>query len=123
MKQVTDTDLFFFGCTEGLGHRCWCPKNGSFWYHDRPDPFGSNLDSGYAPKDSPVNFRCHLVQKDGWTLIAFWDNTIDKRGKSNAAFVAKGLFTFDEILEKAETAFPHYFVERFKNKLTLAYVS
>ncbi len=122
MRDTSKIDFFFFGRRDEPGHGCHCPKTGNFSYYHRPDPFGSNLDSGYAPKDSAVQFRCSLVQKDGWTLIAFWDNTIDKRGKSNAAFVAKGLLSFDEILEKAETSCPRLFEKRFKEKLTLAHI-
>lgn len=119
----SDPVVFFFGCTHGTGHGCTIPGGKSLSYYKRPDPFGPSLDSGYAPADSKqIEFRCKLTQKNGWTIIAFWDRTVDHRGQSNAAFVAEGLHTFDSIMELAEAKFPELFRKRFKDKLTLAEV-
>jgi len=51
--------------------------------------------------------RHHCVQQ--WTAIAFWDQTGDTRRNSNSAFLAPGVWSFEEMLDSARLAFPQIF--------------
>ncbi len=46
-----------------------------------------------------------LHHKGGWTALAFWDYTIDKRPASSSTYIAKGVFTFEEMVELAKVRF------------------
>lgn len=49
--------------------------------------------------------EARLHHKDGWTALSFWDRTIDKRSACNSTYLAKGLFTFDQMVELAKERF------------------
>ena len=48
----------------------------------------------------------YYYQKDGWTLVSWWDRSGDKRGDSIAAFAMQGTYTADEAEAHARRAFP-----------------
>lgn len=48
--------------------------------------------------------RMHFVA--GWTVMAFWDRSGDRRGGSNSNFLAEGEFIFDEMCVLARLHFP-----------------
>lgn len=58
--------------------------------------------------------RLHLIA--GWTVLAFWDRSGDRRGGSNSAFLAEGKFTFDEMCALARQHFPSVWT-----RITLAF--
>jgi hypothetical protein len=45
--------------------------------------------------------------KDGWTALAFWDRTVDKRGACCSVYLAEGIFTFEQMVEMAKERFSH----------------
>jgi hypothetical protein len=104
--------FYFFGCYKDIGHYLRKPGGMTEWDIDTATPWGTSLDSKLCPKDE--NDRSWvLTQKDGWSTISAWDNTIDKRGKSNANFVAEGLYSLEEMKELAKANFPEL-MGRFK---------
>lgn len=65
-----------------------------------------------------VMWRDHLVQrgprveghsllhhKDGWTAISMWDSSVDTRPGSSSTYIAKGTFTFEQMVELAKARF------------------
>lgn len=42
----------------------------------------------------------------GWTMLTFWDRTIDERSGSNSAFILRGRLTFEETVTIAKAIFP-----------------
>ena len=46
-----------------------------------------------------------LHHKDGWTALAFWDSTIDTRPGCSSTYIIKGIFTFENMVELAQTRF------------------
>jgi hypothetical protein len=42
----------------------------------------------------------------GWTIISFWDRTIDKRGASNSNIIIEGRFPFKDCMAYALPFFP-----------------
>ena len=116
--------IHYFGCNEEAGHymhNVWMKTT-------RGDPPGfpwKQIDGVLPPQfgkrpgrvyDSARETQgiCALHHKDGWTALAFWDRSVDKRGGCNSAFfVREPDKTFDEMIVIAEQAFPRI-VARFE---------
>lgn len=102
----------------------WVGPYGNPW---RPkDRGGLGIDGVLAPRvtvptkaDSHGGYREHgrtyeaeqgvaaLHVVDGWTAIAFWDRSVDKRGACNSNFVTHDVVDFDEMVRRSRAAFPH----------------
>jgi hypothetical protein len=101
-------EIFFFGChDEGPGHFWWRP--GFTARHLYPDDerrlLFKNIDSGFAPTPE-VDGHAKITHIEGWTVLAWWDRSIDKRGKSNSALVAKGHYHFASMIHFLGVYFP-----------------
>lgn len=103
----------YFGCVDLAGHFLYEPRK----FEGQPvhqlvrypgnNPWGLLIDGGLCPnastrnelppEDQPVN-RAKLHRKDGWTAIAWWDRTGDKRPNSNSVFMAEGEHDFASML-------------------------
>ncbi len=46
-----------------------------------------------------------IHHKDGWTALSLWDFSVDTRPGSSSTYIAKGTFTFEEMVELAKTRF------------------
>ena len=46
-----------------------------------------------------------IHHKDGWTALAFWDRSVDKRGACCSVYLAEGAFDFDQMVALARTRF------------------
>jgi hypothetical protein len=78
---------------------------------DLPDgwpfhPHGWDLDGMYPPPRTQVQSHADLVHARGWTVLAMWDRSGDRRPNSNSAFIARGELTFDEMTAMAAEHFP-----------------
>jgi hypothetical protein len=104
--------MFYFGCWEkdrpghylfGAGGRH--PSDGECPF----DPWSGGdkqIDGGYCPPNRQVEGAAALTLKDGWTILAFWDRSVDHRPNSNSAFIEKGMLTFDDMVAQARAEFP-----------------
>lgn len=101
------TDALYFGCGRDVGHYFWTLE-GDRHYNMGRAPFGGwegeYVDGKYAP--SEVEGHAAMFRRNGWTMIAFADRSVDKRPGSNSAFMFKGELTFPQMLELAERHFP-----------------
>lgn len=95
---------WYFGCRHEAGHFLVNPDES--WSIDPPPgfPWERQLDGGLTPgeRDHAGHLlhqgrqsRAAIRRKDGWTVLAVHDFTLDSRGGSNAAFI------FDEDLPTA----------------------
>lgn len=101
-------DILFFGCYGRVGHHLWAP-GGLHVPHARvPDALRPNrLDGVLAPKDErQLERRARLHHIDGWTVVAWWDRSVDTRMGSNSAFLMRGTHDFHAVLLAAGEAFP-----------------
>lgn len=76
------------------------------------------LDCTFAPiRQHPGNFRLITIKarNDHLTILAGWDNTIDTRPGSNAAFISHGVLSADEMLARAKAIFPEQHKRLFEN--------
>lgn len=102
-------DDFYFGCWNGkLGHYLYDSRG--IARHRDPDCFpirSTILDGGLLPPNKPqtegVATLCHINE---WTIISFWDRTVDKRGGCNSSFVMRGVYDFGSACCRAKAKFP-----------------
>lgn len=123
-------EVLYYGCElRESGHYAWRP-NWQRW--SAPTPFDSNLrlpgsatelDGGFTPPMSEEkNGKARLTHVDGWTVLSFWDNSMDKRPGSHATFAVDDTVDFETILQLAREAYPAVF-GRMQFEVTLAYTS
>lgn len=127
----SESDVYFFGCWREKGHYLYRP-DGTAMQRDFPVAGVRSLDTvfcpgrreGYygTPEGAQEQSLSRVVHVDGWTVLAFWDRSLDRRYGSNGAFLARGTFDFQQmrliakrffptVLERVETAAPLRCVE------------
>jgi len=119
MKDVA----FYFGCWGNeLGHYLRGPSGRMFHEQNLPEDFPvvvNILDSGLLPPNMPEtegeSSLCHIF---GWTIISFWDRSVDRRGKCNSSFIFRGTYRFHDMLKLAAETFPAI-VSRFSFPIVL----
>jgi hypothetical protein len=123
--------VLYFGCWGQVGHYLWDPRG----EHPKDDTMPTELrrnkiDGVYAPvfglrpgynydREQPEG-RARLAYVSGWTVLAFWDRSCDRRGASNSAFLLEGHFDFAGALALARATFPSIF-ERFTFEVVPAF--
>jgi hypothetical protein len=114
-------EIYYFGCKEGLGHYLHSPRASQAARPPADLPYTiKQLDAGLLPDNNwpQTEGAGALVQARGWTVLTFWDRTVDKRANSNSAFVARGLHSLAEMKVLAEAAFPAIY-SRFNFEITV----
>jgi hypothetical protein len=113
---------WYFGCGDRVGHYLHDRHLNSLYGTADPRvepgadgrgirPRGcpwSRLDGGLLPDKYRQGLAAHYVQ-DGWTAIAFTDNSIDNRPGSHSTFLLEAELGFDEALAHARRLFPSVF--------------
>lgn len=126
--------MFYNGCWGNVGHYLFSEDGSSKLAAIGPFKRGELdccLCPGYAPLGASYAVRkaserpraqvegeAKLTHRDGWTALAFWDRSVDKRGNSNSCFVIEGTHTFEEMIELARARFPRV-MERFKFEIRI----
>lgn len=123
--MAVEIEAYYFGCrNKEVGHYLWRPGlNGGMLGLSRPmNHWMNRVDGFFAPRtaafeEEPEGIAAvHLVH--GFTVLAFWDRSSDKRGNSSSTFMVKGLHDFDEMVSIAREAFPSVW-ERFQFEVKL----
>lgn len=110
------SDIYYFGCWQEAGHYLRDPRGYTHHYRLEPTfPVAEHvLDGGLLPPGLPeVEGRASLIHVNGWTILTFWDRSVDSRGKCSSTFIAKGTRYFDAMVLCAKYHFPNVW-ERFK---------
>jgi hypothetical protein len=113
--------MFYFGPWDSPGHYLHDERGVSQWRAETVIPWTlGQLDGDLQPHfaDCAKKRRRHycdcpsgeegpalLHHKDGWTALAFWDRTVDKRGACNSVYLAEGTYTFDQMVAMARERF------------------
>ena len=118
--------VYYFGCVERAGHYMWNPPLDSAQWPYRYDsdffynnPWGYEVDGRLCPSGPEIEGSALIHHKDGWTALAFWDRSIDKRGKCNSVFLAEGDFSFKDMVEIGRRHFSRV-VNRFTFEISEA---
>jgi hypothetical protein len=109
VESIVNGQCYYFGCHERAGHYLWTEK-GSMADRIAKSvlPFRYTiLDAGLLPEvGEQVEGEGTIVHFPKWTIISFWDRSVDKRGGCNSAFLIRGHWTFGEAVEIAREKFP-----------------
>lgn len=121
--MTCEARVYYFGCRRGeIGHYWQGRGDVDSLYGPAGGP--GIIDGKYPPRVGPDRRRrpdqydsrpevpqgqAALVHVSGWTVIAYWDRSQDKRGASNSAFAAEGECSFAELLEAARRQWPWVF--------------
>lgn len=114
-----DAPVYYFGCIERAGHYLWTRgTHGPRTDHDRERTltllFGgldgvlcwSNAPARYSYERDETEGLALVTHRAGWTALAFWDRSVDKRGGCNSAFIAEGTLTFAQLVRRAKSRWP-----------------
>lgn len=103
-------EMYYFGCWKEVGHYLHTVTGSRRGMYAVPQDFPcafAVLDCGVLPPCVPqVEGRATLVHLNGWTLLSFWDRSVDTRPNSCSTFVVRGQYTFAEACALAEQGFP-----------------
>jgi hypothetical protein len=113
-------ECFYFGCWDEVGHHLWSNTRRTMHERSLPRDFPVRIDIldggllGYFPETEGVAVVVHV---GNWTIVSFWDRSVDERGKSNSSFVMRGKLNLDDALLVAQDKFPSIFTRfRFEIK-------
>lgn len=76
------------------------------WTRERPRSEEEVRNRSSRERDPQTQGRAFIHYVDGWTIVAWWDRSEDKRGGCNANFLAEGRFGFATMLDIARKVFP-----------------
>lgn len=122
-QPIVNGQCYYFGCHDRPGHYLWTERgNGADRIADSVLPFRYTiLDGGLLPHDrEQIEGDATIVHWPNWTVISFWDRSVDKRGGCSSAFAIPGRLTFDEAVEVAKAKFPWVW-ERFNFEVRQAH--
>ena len=101
-------DKYYSGCWGDVGHYLF--NRAGRKAHVLPDDFpimANVLDCGLLPpKSKQVEGEGHFLHVGAWTVLTFWDRSVDKRFGSCSAFIFRGIFTVAEMLAQIRWDFP-----------------
>lgn len=130
---IETVEAYYFGCQRESGHYFFHPdgKGGRSWdierrvgpaIYPRIDsrfcPGAKQERGGYRQTRPEVEGEAALNHIEGWTILSFWDRSVDKRGGCNSNFVALGTHDYTTMRAIAATQFPSVW-KRFKFEVRL----
>lgn len=91
-----------------LAHYLWRSPWTNLPHHEQRDgPWRADrLDGVYAPRGPEVQGRYAAHHVHGWTLVGWWDRSVDHRPGSNSLFLVEGVRWAPAALAVAGCAFP-----------------
>src|SRR4051812_43443145 len=114
LEPVTPPRVYYFGCGEGYGHFWFLPRGertrgwqSSSAVADAMRTVFPRIDGIFTPNDCPeVEGEAKLTYVNGWTVLAWWDRSVDHRGKANSALVCHLPRDFDQMVALLAILFP-----------------
>ena len=116
-----DLECFYFGHSQGSGHVFFSAARSGY---DLEREVGRALGRGgldtclcwNGPRLDRERYdqrqrdetegRALLTHGGGWTAVAFWDRSGDRRGASNTTFIVRGTLTFEQVIRVARHRWP-----------------
>ncbi len=98
---------YYFGCVKEVGHYWWTLGLRKIYNDKLP-----GVDAVYCPPDSEQEGRAQIIyltpnQYGGaYTLISFWDYSVDSRPGSNSNFMLEGVLSFEDMKIRSKELFP-----------------
>lgn len=101
--------ILYFGCLGQVGHYVWQSDSPPEWL-DKNEPLHrviEAMDGALPPQwGEPVEGEIAFHDILDFTVVAWWDNSIDSRPKSNSAFWVEGEHNPREALRLGLARFP-----------------
>lgn len=135
--EIDAIEVYFFGCWKEAGHR-WADPGNAFAEeraieHRLPDELHhGRIDGGFCPgrvKGDPwkrtreeVEGEAKLTHIGGWTVLGWWDRSVDHRGACNSNVVVRGRHDTTVMLEIARRRVPHV-IERQRQQIRVVETS
>lgn len=116
-------EAYYYGCRDDTGHYYyardgeWMGKRDIMARLPEPSIAPYKVDCGFL-KHPQVQGAATLTHVDGWTVLSFWDRSVDSRPGSCSTFVAKGTHKFDEMCAIGLDQFPSIW-QRYKFEVVL----
>lgn len=107
-------NIYYFGCVDRAGHYLFTPRGEVDYARIRSTPWPGGVDGVLCPaahpwRDNQPEGVAKLHHKDGWTALAFWDRSVDRRPNSNSVFLVDATLTFEQMVVEATANFPKVF--------------
>lgn len=105
-------EALYFGCGRDgqLGHYLWRADGGPLTLRHPAKFLERQLDGLYPPQTGPqVQGQALRHHVHGWTVVAWWDRTVDHRGASNSAVLIRGEYDFEGAMIWARRLVPWLF--------------
>lgn len=117
-----EPDWYYFGCVDRAGHELM-NKNlnyGRSYISKRDIPFSLRiLDTGLLPENgAQIEGKGSITHINDWTIVSFWDRSVDSRQGSNSAFIVNTKMDLEEFIRKAKEVFPSLW-KRFDFELNI----
>lgn len=117
--EVATVEAYYFGCRREAGHYWHFPEHRTWNESTIPTAVGPKIhpkiDGGFCPgsidgesykRSRPEKQgEAALHHVDGWTVLSFWDNSVDARSNSSSSFVARGTWDYASMRAIAERQF------------------
>ncbi len=104
------TDSFYFGCWGEIGHYTYGTNGRTLRNDCEQDKWLRSKDGSLAPKGigekQGIAYLDHVEKWGGYTVLSFWDRSVDSRGNSSSTFLIPGTHDFDDAVEIAQIQFP-----------------
>jgi len=117
-----DVECFYFGCIGGPGHRFHARRRPTSACEELERAVAAALGRGGIDArlcwNSPKGDRDRYDRRDeteglafrtccgGYTAVAFWDRSVDRRGACNSVFIVRGDLTFKQVMRVARHCWP-----------------
>lgn len=120
---------YYFGCHRKPGHFMWdVGLSRCVGAHQKPEgsPWSrEDLDAGsFRPwvtsitqEGAQPQGKALMRHKDGWTVLSFWDRSVDSRYGAHSTFILEGTYDFAEAVSHAKMLFPRIWA-RFEFEVT-----
>jgi hypothetical protein len=122
-QAIVTGPCYYFGCGQGAGHYLFSESGQHCWSRDaeRSLPIRYTvLDGGLLPPGKPeTEGEAAMIHVGNWTIITFWDRSVDKRGGCNSSFVIPARLGFDDAVALSRKRFPWVW-SRFKFDVRLS---
>lgn len=115
--EILTVEAYFFGCWQQAGHYWRHPRNPCMPDSDIVKRVGlARIDGGFCPgsvagkpfdRSRPeVECEARLTHIEGWTILGWWDRSVDRRGACNSNIVVRGTYDYAAMLAVLHAQFP-----------------
>lgn len=116
---MSEPTVLYFGCIGVVGHYLHHGERGHIGDQPAHLTLGGKLwpaiDGKFCPPPSNENGRYLVTKVEDWTIISWWDNSVDSRPGSYSTFLFRNIDGApEELLAAARVKFPSVFARQLR---------